>query len=73
MPEVNHIVPPIAPGNAWAADQLLPLVYDQLRQLAAHKLAQEKNGQTLQPTALVHEAYMRLLGSVDAAAGGEQR
>jgi RNA polymerase sigma factor (TIGR02999 family) len=46
-----------------AADQLLPLLYDELRRLAAHQLAQEKPGQTLQPTALVHEAYLRLVGA----------
>ena len=49
-------------GDPHAAAQLLPLVYEELRQLAAQKLAQEKPGQTLQPTALVHEAYLRLLG-----------
>jgi RNA polymerase sigma factor (TIGR02999 family) len=53
--------------------QLLPLVYDELRRLAAQKLAEEKAGQTLQPTALVHEAYVRLLGSGDAAARAGQR
>jgi RNA polymerase sigma factor (TIGR02999 family) len=51
----------------------LPQIYDELRQLAAYKLAQEKTGQTLQPTALVHEAYIRLQGREDAAASGEQR
>jgi RNA polymerase sigma factor (TIGR02999 family) len=56
-----------------AADQLVPRIYDELRRLAACKLAQEKTGQTLQPTALVHEAYLRLLGGGDGAAGGEQR
>jgi RNA polymerase sigma factor (TIGR02999 family) len=50
-----------AGGDRQAAADLLPLVYDELRQLAAHKLAQEKPGQTLQPTALVHEAYLRLV------------
>jgi RNA polymerase sigma factor (TIGR02999 family) len=50
-------------GDPHAADQLLPLVYDELRKLAAHKLAQEAPGQTLQPTALVHEAWLRLVGS----------
>ncbi len=49
-------------GDAQAAEQLLPLVYDELRKLAAQKLAQEKPGQTLQPTDLVHEAYLRLVG-----------
>jgi RNA polymerase sigma factor (TIGR02999 family) len=55
-------------GGRCAAEQLLPQIYDELRQLAASKLAQEKTGQTLQPTALVHEAYMRLLGR--GGAGG---
>src|SRR5208283_1651430 len=49
-------------GDAHAAGQLLPLVYDELRRLAAHKLAQERAGQTLSATALVHEAYLRLVG-----------
>src|SRR6516162_1005838 len=49
-----------------AASELLPLVYDELRRLAAHKLANEAPGQTLQPTALVHEAWLRLVGSEDA-------
>jgi RNA polymerase sigma factor (TIGR02999 family) len=52
----------IEQGDPHAAEQLLPLVYDELRQLAAQKLAQEKPGQTLQATALVHEAYLRLVG-----------
>ena len=52
----------IEQGDPQAAEQLLPLVYDELRRLAAQKLAQEKPGQTLQATALVHEAYLRLLG-----------
>jgi RNA polymerase sigma factor (TIGR02999 family) len=56
-------------GDPCAADRLLPLVYDELRQLAAHKLAQEQPGQTLQATALVHEAYVRLVGSGEAAVG----
>jgi RNA polymerase sigma factor (TIGR02999 family) len=55
--------PPGEPGDARAAEQLLPLVYDELRKLAAQKLAQEKPGQTLQATALVHEAYLRLVGA----------
>src|SRR5262249_47498823 len=53
-------------GNPHAAEQLLALVYDELRQLAARRLAQEKPGQTLQPTALVHEAYLRLVGAEQA-------
>jgi RNA polymerase sigma factor (TIGR02999 family) len=61
------------PGEPWAAEHVLPLVYDELRRLAAQKLAQEKAGQTLQATALVHEAYVRLLKSKDATASGEPR
>jgi RNA polymerase sigma factor (TIGR02999 family) len=56
----------IEQGDPKAAEQLLPLVYDELRKLAAQKLAQEKPGQTLQATALVHEAYIRLLGAEKA-------
>src|SRR5579872_751449 len=61
MSEVTHILSAIEQGDPHAAEQLLPLVYDELRKLAAQKLAQEKPGQTLQPTALVHEAYLRLV------------
>src|SRR5215212_9396508 len=68
MSEVTRILSAIAQGDPHAAEQLLPLVYDELRQLAAQKLAQEKPGQTLQATALVHEAYVRLVGSGDQAA-----
>jgi RNA polymerase sigma factor (TIGR02999 family) len=64
--EVTRILSGIEAGDPHAAKQLLPLVYDELRRLAAHRLAQEKPGQTLQPTALVHEAYLRLL-DVDQA------
>jgi RNA polymerase sigma factor (TIGR02999 family) len=59
--EVTRILSAINRGDPAAADQLLPLVYDELRKLAAQKLAQEKPGQTLQATALVHEAYLRLV------------
>ncbi len=62
MSDVPHILGAIAQGDPQAAGRLLPLVYDELRKLAAQKLAQEKPGQTLQPTALVHEAYLRLVG-----------
>ena len=62
MSDVTAILNAIEQGDARAAEQLLPLVYDELRQLAAQKLAQEKPGQTLQATALVHEAYLRLVG-----------
>src|SRR5215831_13423169 len=61
MTEVTRILLNIEQGDPKAADQLLPLVYDELRKLAAQKLANEKPGQTLQATALVHEAYLRLL------------
>jgi len=56
----------IEDGDAHAAAQLLPLVYDELRRLAAQRLAQEKPGQTLEATALVHEAYLRLVGTGEA-------
>jgi RNA polymerase sigma factor (TIGR02999 family) len=62
MSEVTRILSAIEQGDPRAAEQLLPLVYDELRRLAAAKLAQEKPGQTLQATALVHEAYLRLVG-----------
>jgi RNA polymerase sigma factor (TIGR02999 family) len=62
MSEVTRILSAIEQGDGSAAEQLLPLVYDQLRELAAQKLAQERPGQTLQATALVHEAYLRLVG-----------
>src|SRR5262245_15953299 len=61
MSDVTRILSAIEQGDPSAADQLLPLVYNELRQLAAAKLAQEKPGQTLQATALVHEAYLRLV------------
>ena len=59
MSEVTRILSAIEQGDPHAAELLLPLVYDELRRLAAQKLAQEKPGQTLQATALVHEAYLR--------------
>src|SRR5688572_33203077 len=62
MSEVTRILSAIERGEPSAAEQLLPLVYDELRRLAAQKLAQEQPGQTLQATALVHEAYLRLVG-----------
>ena len=61
MTEVTHILAQIHDGNTAAADELLPLVYDELRALAAVKMAEEKPGQTLQATALVHEAFVRLV------------
>ena len=68
MSEVPRSVSTTEPGDQHAPEQLLPLVYDELRKLAAIKMAQEKPGQTLQATALVHEAYLRLLGSANAHA-----
>src|SRR6266446_9353711 len=61
MTDVTRILSAIEQGDPHAAEQLLPLVYDELRKLAADKMAQEKSGQTLQATALVHEAYLRLV------------
>jgi RNA polymerase sigma factor (TIGR02999 family) len=63
MNDVTHWLSAIDAGDPQAASQLLPLVYDELRRLAAQKLAHEKPGQTLDPTALVHEAYMRLVAA----------
>ena len=68
----RRILSAIEHGDPQAAEQLLPLVYDELRKLAARRLAQEKPGQTLQATALVHEAYLRLVGA-DQAAGWDGR
>ena len=65
MAEITRILEAIDEGDAHAAEELLPLVYDELRRLAAQKLSLEKPGQTLQATALVHEAYIRLVGSDD--------
>jgi RNA polymerase sigma factor (TIGR02999 family) len=63
--EVNEIMHAIEAGDPLAADRLLPLVYDELRKLATAHLGQEQPGQTLQPTALVHEAYVRLVGGAN--------
>ncbi len=63
MSDVTRILKAIEQGDAKAADQLLPLVYEELRRLAAQKMSQEPPGQTLQATALVHEAYIRLVGA----------
>jgi RNA polymerase sigma factor (TIGR02999 family) len=71
MSEVTRILSAIEQGDPRAADQLLPLVYDELRRLAARKLARETPGQTLQATALVHEAYLRLVGDPSEAAAPE--
>jgi RNA polymerase sigma factor (TIGR02999 family) len=66
MNEVTRILSAIEQGEPHAAEQLLPLVYEELRKLAAEKMAAEKPGQTLQATALVHEAYVRLVGTEQA-------
>ena len=66
MTDVTRILSAIEQGDPHAAEQLLPLVYDELRKLAAQRLAQEKPGQTLQATALVHEAYLRLVDAKEA-------
>src|SRR5437773_12272704 len=67
MNEVTRILSDLAHGNAQAAGQLLPLVYDELRKLAAARMAEEAPGNTLDATALVHEAYLRLVEPADAA------
>jgi RNA polymerase sigma factor (TIGR02999 family) len=72
MSDVTRILSQIESGDPSAAEQLLPLIYDELRKLAAAKLAHEKPGQTLQATALVHEAYLRLLGSGGDKAGDDK-
>ena len=66
MSDVTRILSAIEQGDSSASEQLLPLVYEELRKLAAIKLANEKPGQTLQATALVHEAYLRLVDAADA-------
>src|SRR5262245_24465384 len=66
MGNVTHLLTAIDAGDPHAAAQLLPLVYDELRQLAAQRMAKEKPGQTLDATALVHEAYLRLVGDGDS-------
>src|SRR5262249_60603507 len=72
MPDVTHILPAIEGGDPRPAEQLLPLVYDELRHLAAQKMARESPARTLQPTALVHEAYLRLV-NVDKPPQWESR
>jgi RNA polymerase sigma factor (TIGR02999 family) len=72
MSEVTRILSAIEQGDPHAADQLFPLVYDELRNLAALKLAHETPGQTLQATALVHEAYLRLVAGAEGSAPREQ-
>jgi RNA polymerase sigma factor (TIGR02999 family) len=73
MNEVTHILSAIEQGDPAAAEQLLPLVYDELRQLAAQRLAQEAPGQTLEATALVHEAYLRLVGGAKPQVAWDSR
>src|SRR6185295_2534103 len=63
--DVTHVLEAIEQGDSKAADQLLPLVYEELRKLAAHRMANEAAGHTLQPTALVHEAWLRLVGTAN--------
>jgi RNA polymerase sigma factor (TIGR02999 family) len=72
MHDVTQILAAIEQGESLATEQLLPLVYDELRRLAAGRLAREAPGQTLQPTALVHEAYLRLVGNSPRPATAEQ-
>ncbi len=69
MSDVTRILNAIDGGDPSAASQLLPLVYDQLREMAAHKMARELPGQTLSATALVHEAYLRLVGTDENQVG----
>jgi RNA polymerase sigma factor (TIGR02999 family) len=64
-PDVTQFLNALEQGDPHAAQELLPLVYQELRKLAAQRMAQEPPGQTLQPTALVHEAYLRLVGQGD--------
>jgi RNA polymerase sigma factor (TIGR02999 family) len=71
MNDVTHILSAVERGDPHASEQLLPLVYDELRKLAAQKLAQERPGQTLDATALVHEAYVRLVGAPSEGAARE--
>ena len=73
MSEATRILNAVQQGDKKAAEELLPLVYYELRQLAAVHLAREKPGQTLQPTALVHEAYLRLIGPSNAEGFANQR
>jgi RNA polymerase sigma factor (TIGR02999 family) len=71
MSDVTRILSAIEQGDPQAAEQLWPIVYQELRQLAAQRLAQEKPGQTLQATALVHEAYLRLVANPGGESGGD--
>jgi RNA polymerase sigma factor (TIGR02999 family) len=71
--EITHILTALEQGDPDAADRLLPLVYEELRQVAAQRLAQEAPGQTLEATALVHEAYLRLVGGNEQPASWNSR
>jgi len=73
MSDVTRILSAIEQGDSSAAEQLLPLVYDELRRLAARRLAHERPGQTLDATALVHEAYLRLVGAAGVSGGWDGR
>src|SRR5438093_8924610 len=70
MSNVTHLLEAAQAGDRWAANQLLPLVYDEMRKLAAARLAAEAPGHTLDATALVHEAYLRLVGDQHFDGGG---
>src|SRR5215831_16593009 len=72
MNEVTHILSAVREGDPHAAGRLLPLVYEELRRLAAQQLARERSAQTLQPTALVHEAYVRLVASPGRESGEQE-
>src|SRR5204863_4277862 len=72
MSDVTRILSQIEQGDPRAAEQLLPLVYEELRKLAAARLAHEQPGQTLQATALVHEAYLRLVGDQGSGVGDQK-
>ena len=73
MDEVTRILQAIQDGDPTAAEDLLPIVYDHLRRLAAWQMSRESPGQTLQPTALVHEAWLRLVGAGDPQWEGRRR
>jgi len=73
MTDVTRILNAIEQGDTKAADELLPLVYEELYLLATQKMSQETPGQTLQATALVHEAYIRLVGSKELRKNGEEQ
>lgn len=72
MSDVTQILDAVARGNQQAVNELFPLVYNELRQMASQKMMEEKPGQTLQPTALVHEAFVRMVGSTQKAMANRQ-